>query len=122
MEHLLPRRGLHLPRISGEGGSKCQVKTCQPTAVVRDHLLTERKARNHQAPTLQELGDLRRLARVKDEAERTINSPNSRQVYDDAVTWSETSSTSRVEATKRRCQTLAAMRQRRSPRQRAQDQ
>ena len=101
---------------------KCQVKTCQATAVVRNRQLIERKAHNHAAPTIQELEDLRRLASVKDEAERTIEGPGCSQLYDDAVTRSETSSTGRAEATKRRCQALAAMRQRRSRRRRAEAQ
>ena len=101
---------------------KCQVKTCPATAVVRDRTLIQRRAHNHAAPTLQELEDMRRLASVKDEAERAIEGPCCSTIYDNAVTWSETSSTGRAEARKRRQQALASMRQRRSRRRRAEAQ
>ena len=95
---------------------KCQDKTCGATALVRDRILTERRAHNHTAPTLEELEDMRRLASVKDEAERTFEGPGCSTIYDNAVTWSETSSTGKAEAKKRRQQALASMRQRRSRR------
>ena len=101
---------------------KCQVKTCPATAVVRDRQLVQRRAHNHSAPSMQEIEDTKRLARVKDEAERTFDGPGCSQIYDEAVTWSETSSTGRAEARKRRQQTLASMRQRRSRLRRAEAQ
>ena len=101
---------------------KCQVKTCQATAVVRDRILIQRRAHNHTQPSMQEIEDIKRLARVKDEAERTFDGPGCSQIYDEAVTWSETSSTGRAEARKRRQQTLASMRQRRSRLRRAEAQ
>ena len=101
---------------------KCQAKTCPATAVVRDRILAERRAHKHNQPIMTEIGDTKRLTRVKDEAERTFEGPGCSQIYDDAVTWSETSSTGRAEVQKRRQQTLASMRQHRSRLRRAEAQ
>ena len=68
---------------------------------------------------MEQIEDMRRLASVKEEAERTLDGPSCSTIYDAAVTWSETSSTGRAEAKKRRRQALASMRQRRSRRRRA---
>ena len=92
---------------------KCQDRTCRATAEVRDNLLVHKKNHTHPQPTNEFIEDLKRLACVKEEAERTIDRPSCSTIYDAAVTWSETSSTGRAKATRRRQRRLNAMRQRR---------
>ena len=101
---------------------KCQDRSCRATAEVRDNLLVHKKSHTHPQPTLEFIEDLKRLACVKDEAERTLDGPGCTTIYDAAVTWSETSSTGRAEATRRRRRGLNAMRQRRCRRRRAEAQ
>ena len=93
---------------------KCQVKTCGATAMVQGDVLTLNKYHSHGAPTRQSIEDTKRLSKVKEEAERTLDGPSTSQIYDAEVTWSETSSTARVEAKQQRSRCLAAMRKRRS--------
>ena len=92
---------------------KCQDRTCRATAEVRDNLLVHKKSHTHPQPTYEFIEDLKRLACVKEDAERTIDRPSCSTIYDAAVIWSETSSTGRAKATRRRQRGLNAMRQRR---------
>ena len=108
---------------SAEKGEKlylrCQDRTCRGTAVVEGTTLTTKKAHQHDPPTLQFIEDLRRLARVKEEAEGALDGPRCSTIYDQEVTWSETSSLGRAEANERRRRGLDAMRQRRCRRRKA---
>ena len=92
---------------------KCQDKSCPAKAEVRDRQCIARITHNHTAPTIQKMEDMRRLERVKDETERTPEGPGCTQLYENAVTWAETSSLGRAEALRRRCSALASLRQRR---------
>ena len=98
---------------------RCQDRTCRGTAVTEGNLLHLKKGHNHSRPTLQDIEDLKRLSRVKAAAESSLDGPTCSALYDNEVTWSETSSRGRATAKEVRNRGLSAMRQRRCRRRKA---